>query len=302
MKRIQIKKLEMYRRVHKLLVDVPAPIIARMPQMASAIATLGNNIISIAAEAQIQIRNTKGATEAKNILRAEATSIAINIVAKVRSYATDTENYKLLQEVKFTKAGLNKLSGQTFISNLNILHIEASQNLAGLAIYGVDATTLAQLATARDKFAKALYNPRKNSKIRKLATSRLKDVYTATDALFTKRLNIYIGIIQDTEPKLYEEYQLNRKVKKPIRKTLAILCTVKDENNNPIPGVKVTVEESTRTFKTKKKGGFYTKSFPKGIHLFTFYRIGYQTQTIPVIINKGSKTDINIVLSQSEET
>ena len=302
MKRIQNNKLDMYRRVHKLLVDVPAPIIARMPQMASAITTLGNNITSIASQVQIQIRNTKGATEAKNILREEATSIAINIVAKVRSYATDTENYKLLQEVKFTKAGLNKLSGQTFITNLNILHIKASEKLSELEIYDVDATTLAQLATASDKFAKAIHNPRKNSNNRKLATSRLKDVYTATDALFTKRLNIYIGIIQNTNPKLYEEYQLTRKVKKPIRKTLAILCTVKDENNNPIPGVKVTVEGSTRTFKTKKKGGFYTKSFPKGTHLFTFYRIGYQTQTISVVINKGSKTDINIGLTESEET
>jgi len=47
MKRIQIQKLEMYKVVHQLLANTPATIINQMPQMATAITTLGNNITNI---------------------------------------------------------------------------------------------------------------------------------------------------------------------------------------------------------------------------------------------------------------
>ena len=300
MKRIQNQKLGMYRVVHQLLSNTPASIIALMPQMAESITTLGNNIASITTTAEEQIKDTKGATQDKNILRQEATKKAISIVAKVRSYATNTENLVLLQEVKYTKAGLDKRSTQSIIIALNIIYTKTFENLSELASYGVNATTLSQFSTAINNYANANQNPRKGIIKRKIATTNLKDLFTATDNLFTKKLNIYIGIIQDTEPEFYKNYQNSRKVEKPIRKSLAILCTVLDDNNNPIPGVKVTVKGMTRIFKTKNKGGFYTKSFPKGMHTLTFQKEGYITQSIPIAINKGAKTDIKLVLSKLE--
>ena len=290
----------MYKVVHELLSNTPASIIALMPQMAEAIATLGNNIASITTTAEAQTKNIKGIAEDKASLREEATNKAISIVAKVRSYATNTENLVLLKEVKYTKAGLNKRSAQSFITALNIIYNKTSENLSELAIYGVNATTLAQFATLINNYSKTNQNPRTDIIERKVATANLIDLFKATDELFTKKLNIYIGIIEDTKPELYKNYQNSRKVEKPIRKALAMLCTVLDDNNNPIPGVKVTVKGMTRIFKTKNKGGFYTKSFPKGMHTLTFKKEGYITQSIPIAINKGYKTDIKLVLSKLE--
>lgn len=302
MKRIQIQKLEMYKVVHQLLANTPATIINQMPQMATAITTLGNNITSITTTTEKQILNTKGITQNKTALREQATKKAISIVAKIRSYATNIENQVLLKEVKYTKAGLDKYSSQNFIIALNIIQNKASENLSELASYGINATTIAQFTTAINNYTAISQEPRTAIIERKTATNNLKQLFKDTDALFTNKLNIYIGIIQDTEPELYKNYQNSKKIEKPIRKSLAILGTVLDDNNNPIPGVKITINGMSRTFKTKNKGGFYTKNFPKGTHTLTFKKEGYTTQSIPIVINKGTKTEIKLILSKSTDT
>ena len=114
------------------------------------------------------------------------------------------------------------------------------------------------------------------------------------------KLHLSIGIIQNTEPELYNNYFNSRKVVKPIRIPLAILCTVLDTNNQPIPNVSITIKDSSRTFTTKTKGGFYAKSFPKGKHLFTFSKIGYNPKTITVLISNSKKPALKVVLSKTE--
>ena len=76
---------------------------------------------------------------------------------------------------------------------------------------------------------------------------------------------------------------------------ITVTGNITDQENNPLPGVTITVEGSTRGVITDNEGNYSIDVSPSAILQISF--IGMQTQNIPV---QGKKT-INVVLIESSQ-
>lgn len=301
MKRIEESKLTMYEVTRDLLNETEAAIIEAMPLMTEYRTNLENNIVSITNYGSSQKLNRKGVKDNKEALKDILVTTAAEVSRKVQGYAVNTSNLVLLKEVKYSESTLKRQPDNILVIISNIIYDKAKANLSVLAPYGVDDPVLVELRKAIDNYEQSIPKPRTGIISKKMATTTLKQLFATTDAMLKDQMDVLVGIIKDTYPEFYVNYTNSRKVIKPITHPLAILCTVIDEANNPIPGVTATIENNTATYKTKTKGRFYVKSFPEGTYQFTFTKEGYETQPTTVVVNKGERTNIKITLTAIEQ-
>lgn len=301
MKRIEESKLNMYEVTRDLLNETETEIIEAMPVMTDYRTNLANNIISITNYGSSQKLNRKGVKDNKEALKDSLVTTASEVSRKVQGYAVNTSNLVLLKEVRYSESTLKRQPDNILVIISNIIYDKAKANLGALAPYGIDDPVLVELRKAIDDYELSIPKPRTGIITKKMATTTLKQLFTTTDAMLKDQMDVLVGIIKDTYPEFYVNYTNSRKVIKPVTHPLAILCTVVDETNNPIPGVTATIENNTTTYKTKTKGHFYVKSFPEGTYQFTFTKEGYETQPTTVVVNKGERTNIKITLTAIEQ-
>ena len=80
--------------------------------------------------------------------------------------------------------------------------------------------------------------------------------------------------------------------------------SVKDAvSNEPIPNVKITIEETLLTTNTNALGEFsFTANIPLGEQVLKLEKAGYLTARYPIVVNEGGTVDITDMILQIDVT
>ena len=300
MKRSQERKLSMLEVVYLLLLNTRTEILDKMPLITDAITALGTNIDAILTIGQSQGLNRKGIKNNKEVLRRILVQQATEVARKVMGFAANTNNYILLKEVKYSKGALDRQADNVLLIIANIIYDKAVEHKVELADYGIDDAGLVLFRKAIDNFDTSIPKPRTGIVDRHNATVQLMELFETTDELLTNKIDLLVGIVKDSEPVFFRDYDTSRKIIQPARVTLAARIKVVDTNGQPIPLVKATTPGTGKTYTTKAKGSFYIKSIHEGTYKYTFSKEGYTSTEARIIIVKGERTDVTITLKESQ--
>lgn len=300
MDKVQDSKYNMYKAVSSFLNNTNPILISKMPQMDEAILNLQNNITEIQQISEKQIQNNNGIKASKDITKTEIVNAIFVLAGQVRSFAVNTNNIVLLDEVYYTISALRAMTDANLIINASIIIKKAHQNSTNLADYGVTPTSLSEIEALLDQFSQKLAQPRNAIASKTEKTQLIKKAFGKTDLLLNQKMDALVIILKFSEPQFYNIYHNNRQITKPAYTTLAISVTVTDIDNQPLQKVKATIEEYTKIYKTTANGRFHVKSLPEGMHKITFQLPNYKTQTLNVPVIKGTRNNLKVTLETLE--
>lgn len=296
MDKVQESKYNMYKAVSSFLNNTNPILISKMPQMDEAVLNLQNNITEIQQILEKQIQNYSGIKVSKDVTKTEIVNAIFVLAGQVRSFAVNTNNIVLLDEVYYTITKLRAMTDANLIINASIIIEKAHQNLTNLTEYGVTPTSLSEIVALLDQFSLKLAQPRNAIASKTEKTQLIKHAFAKTDLLLNQKMDALVIILKFSDPQFYNIYHNNRQITKPAYTTLAISVTVTDIDNQPLQKVKATIEGYTKIYKTTANGRFHVKSLPEGMHMITFRLPNYKTQTLNVPVIKGTRNNLKVTL------
>mgnify|MGYP001182407645 CR=1 FL=1 len=301
MKKSQERKYSMYNAVNNFLKDTDTAIINKMPLMSDAMETLQKNIDKIQDISENQMFNRKGIKVSKEVTKDDIVNVIFVLAGQVRSYAVNTNNVILRDEVTYTFSELKAMADGILQVNSGIIIEKANENIANLADYGVTAASMTDIEDKMAEFAIKLAQPRNAISNKAEETQLLKAAFAETDQLLEETMDTLVIIVKLTDNQFFNIYKNNRKIIGPGYYTLALRAFVTNPDQEPLEKVKAKIAGNNKIFKTAKKGSFNIKSLPEGMHTITFSLPGYKDQTLNFPIIKGKRTDLRITLQPDNE-
>lgn len=298
MNRLQERKLSMYEVVFHLLSSTNASIISQMPQMSIAITLLGSKIAQINDFVGEQITNRTGTAATKEQIRLNLIEKTEIIARKVEAYAVNADNTELAKKVKYTFTGLEKMADNIIVATATLIHDTALERITDLAPYNIDNNNLVEMKSIIDDFYSYLPKPRTGIIEKKEATAELRKLFSETDHLLNKKIDILVGIVKSDEPHFYNNYSNSRILIDPGFRTLSVRCLVTDNNEQIITGATIKIKGTTKKYTTKTKGYCYIKSLPEGTHDLIISKEGYTAKLISIPVVNNERTDIKVILNQ----
>lgn len=301
MKRIQERKYSMYNAVNNFLKDTDTAIINKMPLMSDAMEKLQNNIEKIQDISENQMYNRKGIKVSKEVTKEDIVNTIFVLAGQVRSFAVNTNNVILRDEVTYTFSELKAMADGILQVNAGIIFQKATDFLTDLTDYGVTTASLAEIESTLAEFAEKLAQPRNAISNKAEETQLLKAAFAETDLLLEDTMDTLVIIVKLTDNQFFNIYKNNRKIIGPGYLPLALRVYVTNPDQMLLEKVKAKIVGITKTYKTSAKGSFQIKSIPEGMHTITFSLPGYKDQTLNFPIIKGKRTDLRITLQPDNE-
>ena len=298
MNRNQERKYSMYMAVSAFLAGVLASIIAKMPDMDNAIAKLIAYIQDIEETSEAQETNRIGYAQGKEITKEELVNIIFVLAGQVKSFAVNTNNPVLKNEVSYPISKLFAMADTGLLITAGRIIAKATQNIAELADYGVTAPLLNDIQLIVNNYTIKISQPRNATSLQVEETNQLEILFSKTDKLLKEKMDTLVIIVKNSDPDFYNVYKSNRKIIGPGYQKIPLRCKVKDQEGIPIPKVTAIIDGINKKFITTANGGFYVKSIPNGTHTITFTRAGFETQSTTFPITKGTRTNLNIVMKR----
>lgn len=296
MNRKQERKYSMYRAVMAFLDATVATIIAKMPDMDGAMTKLDNYIQTIANLIELQETNRTGYATGKETTREEVINNIFVLAGQVKSFAINTNNPVLIDEVKYTFSQFTAMADNRLLTTSNRIITKAKDHLADLADYGATAASVADIEAMVISYTNKISQPRNATSQKTEETLQLENTFKLTDKLLKVKMDTLVIIVKNSDPEFYNVYHKNRKIIGPGSQPLAFRCFLVDINGQPIAKVTATIDGINKKYKSTNKGSFQIKSLPSGMHTITFTRAGYETQKQTFPITKGVRTDFNVIL------
>jgi hypothetical protein len=249
----------------------------------------------------------------KDLARAKAMEIFLDLSSKLMSLAWVKNNMNLYQEVKYTKTDMVRASDPMFIRICGNLIKSAKNNLAQLAQYNVNVQTLiddeAVLLDFEDQ-RKVFIDTRREYF---LVNRQLADQVKTTNNNL-KSIDTIINSLRLSHPELAGEYWRARKVPRTVYSKVDMKGKVFDAATGQwLNGAIVTVTQvagasnlaagqyAVRIVKVKSvKGGFELKSLSTGTYTLKVKFYGYAELEVTVYINDGILTNVDLPLTRLE--
>ena len=132
--------------------------------------------------------------------------LAWQVAAQVAAYAAQANNRTLLARVGFSRTKLTAGGDQDAVSRCRAVHTAASEHLAALTKYRVDAAKLTALDNAIKAFQALITAPRDSTTQSASATRQLPALFKQADALLKEQLDKLMGDYAVSEPTFHGEY------------------------------------------------------------------------------------------------
>ena len=259
-----------------------------------------------------QIHETTGITTDKNVKREAMLTSALFIEKRLQSYATVTNNYELLESIKYTATDLKKARGNDAIAMCNIVSAEATTHAAALVSYGVTSEMIEELNDLITEYSVALPKPKVAKSKTKTATQNIDRYFKEADEILTTRLDLDIEQFKFTDPEFYSQYQTARIIIATGGSPVSVLgCITNATTSEPLKGVTVTFvaidSEAVKAARTEpvkpivKKSadkGKFRVPLPESNYRVTVEKIGFKKQDLTITVAKGESTDLNISLEK----
>ena len=177
---------------------------------ANAFGQLKTNIDLINKEAGLQSTNTTGVALDKSALRDTLDETTATTLASAKAWAKAVGNNTLAAEFDYSLSDIQRVKDDTMQGFCDYRIGLVNDNLAALADYGIDATTVTAWQDALNAYTPVLESPRQAINNRVLHTQNLKNLFTDTGKLFTDQLDPLMLVFKSTDPSIYSAYKQAR--------------------------------------------------------------------------------------------
>lgn len=251
--------------------------------------------ISDAGRDQSQYTNKKSIE--KKALRKKLEAKIVEISLKMEAYAILNKNFTLLANCRYTPWRVTRLTQIDLASKGGSLYNLASENIAGLAEYGIKPDVLKDLKMATDEYYEHISEPRQFVVISTTATKRMALAYKEADEAL-RFIDIVASLNEKSGDGFYSGYRVMRKQLKSGTVKMALKGQAIDLNtSHPVQNVVFTfiLTESVKrkpkksfkiVKKTKKLGGFKIMHMPKGKYEVVVKKAGFKEQKIELSVGQ----------------
>ena len=183
------------------------PIFGSNPTFKSGFVALDGALPKIETLIKIQEIDLRGHSEAKKEKSHILVHSAVPICKEMVAYAFAVNNDVLRQEINFSKSALQSLAAVDLPPTIQLIIDRATENLAALAPYGIEAPMLTILDTYNADFRDSISDPRQAIVGRKTVTEKLDEALDEAVAICKEQLDNLIYIYETSHPEFYKGYK-----------------------------------------------------------------------------------------------
>jgi hypothetical protein len=281
-----------------------------IPKFMENYSILQSTINEIQVIAEIQGANRTGVASDKNKLKKTLTVLAAKNSRKIAALAKFMNSDKLLKEVRYNEAQLERLAETALIEKSKTIYSSAEANLDRLAEYGITPETQKAFMDTITSLNSILKTPRSGIAEKKKTTERLVILFqTADNAL--EMMDFAVGIVKDEQVDFYNTYKTSRKLVETNTGSIALIGTAIDLTTGaPIKGVLFTFRHDgfkasgaggngEITKKTAEKGSFHIKNIQAGTYKVAVNKPGYKEKDVTVNVADGERSELKVELEKA---
>lgn len=177
--------------------------------LAEAAVALDGLLAQIIALAPKQVRTSGGAADKRAALKTLG-DVAWLVASQVSAYASKSNNLTLQARVGFSRSTIVAGGDQDAVTRCRTIHTAATENLAALAKYRIDAAKLTELDNAIKAFQALMTAPRDSTTQSAAATKQLPGLFKKADAMLRDQLDKLMTGYATSEPMFNGEYTAAR--------------------------------------------------------------------------------------------
>ncbi|MFH0894116.1 MAG: carboxypeptidase-like regulatory domain-containing protein [Bacteroidota bacterium] len=283
--------------------------IAELANSVQAVKTKEAELEHIIEEQELSIM---GVTENKNRIKEKLVRETVHVAGSIYAYASKTENYSLMGEVRVTDTFLKRKPDHMLIPFCQGIY-DLAMNIGTVILnsYGADNTVLSEMNTVLDKFkleaeAPEVANSRSVSNNRKIA-KLIREIRL----LWTNEVDKMMLVFRDTNDRFYMEFENARQIidtghhKSNVEseasveamKALVNISVIDANTNLPVEGATVTLGKDNLTDESDEDGYSLIEAIDGGTHNLRIECEGYETYVDPnVKVENGEEVDLTIYL------
>jgi hypothetical protein len=211
-----------------------------------------------------EVKSTGGYALDKNKRRRLLESESLYLSSKLYNYAILAGLDELKRRVKYAPYELKQASEKELAGISHQLAMDASDNLAGLAPYLIDAAWLTAFGARINDFlaftGTYAYAVAERKKAREEGTRLVKEI----GEWLRNALDPAMDHFRESEHFIFANYKNGRKIVNPGSRTPALKGKVTDAEGNPLKGLKVVIAGTQRKSITTPLGNFKFISLKSG--------------------------------------
>ena len=159
-----------------------------------------------------QQKSKQGLTAQKAQCKKDLADAAVTLAGALCSYGTSITDDRLVAARDYSRTKLLAGADSEVVARCSDLHDEATTVVDKLAKFKVTAATLKAFKAKNEAFDAVHPSPRDGIAQSAAATKRLAKLFRKSRVLLTRRLNPLIAPFKETEPALFNEYTVARKL------------------------------------------------------------------------------------------
>ena len=291
----QEAKRSMFLVVEELINNTDPTVLAAMPNFTPYFDEFKDGLANLRVASEEQVYSRIGYHIEKMEQRALMSNLCLNIINRVKAYATNEGNAILFELMNRKKSSLDRLNDTLILDYCQKVHDESFSLLASLGTYGIVAADLVALQEAINAYLLLIPKPRFEIVERKEATRNIANAISLCSEKIEK-IDILVSMLEFSNRPFYLKYFDDRKLVNPGVRTLSLRGVVTNESGQELRGVMVRIPTLNLERRTTAKGNYEMKNIPPGVYTVVFEKEGMQTQSIPVAISANERTDLNVTL------
>jgi hypothetical protein len=281
-----------------------------IPKFMENYSILQNTTSEIQAIGQLQETDKTGVASDKNKLKKTLIAMAAKNSRKIAALAKFINSDKLLNEVRYNEAQLERLAETSLIEKAMTIYSNAEENMGKLAEHGITPETQKGFLETITALNIVLKTPRSTIGERKKSTQRLTVLFeTADNAL--EMMDFAVGIVKDEQADFVAAYKSARKLVDTNTGNVSLKAMATNiANKKPLKGVifTFTPENDSESFaagnsqivkKTATRGSFQIRNMPAGTYKVLVQKPGYKDKEVTVSISDGERSELNVVLEKA---
>lgn len=245
-----------------------------------------------------QNQRTTGITMDKKNVRLKLETDLLTIANAMEAYATTIGDNTLRRNVHLVTSDMNRLTDRGLIGEATRIATLATENLAHLESFHVkpqDVTTLQETAAT---YSTWLGRPQATIDDKKDATHQL-DAIVRTARKMLDIMDTQMVLFRVSAAEFYSQYFSAREIVNPATRHRAITFRVLDEQQQPVPDVKIFIPALRIEKCTGPSGTCFVQHAPGGNYEVRASKNGYAVADIRVAVNDGERTKAEVVMHRA---
>lgn len=298
MKKIQQAQLKMFEAVIEFLDNNPA-LVTALAILATLKTQLEGCIQRIADAYAIILTPLTGITLQKEEARKNMNVLLFEICNGLRAYATSVNNMNLYKAVDFSFTEIAAFNDSKITSFAIQIHAKATDHIASLPPFGIDAAVLAALTTAMSSFENLKLEHRDAIALRMAQKDIIKQNINDARNLLIMNMDPIIFTRITVDPSLVNQYRnVRRIINLPVHHTNLRGSVTDAATNAPIANADILIQELSLTLKSHPDGIYGIDKIKPGAYTITVYASGYQTKVYNnVKLKLGKNNELYIKLN-----